>query len=73
MELFLGKINPTSTVLVVGTHVGALVVPLARKAKHLIGIEANPETYRLLCMNLMLNGLHNVKMQNFAAGEKQGT
>ena len=72
VKFLLGKINPTSTVLVVGTHVGALVVPLAKKAKHLIGIEANPETYQLLSMNLILNDLHNVKALNFAAGEKTG-
>jgi FkbM family methyltransferase len=63
-------LTSSSSVLVVGAHVGALLVPLAKLVSAAVGIEANPETFRLLQMNVLLNGLTNVKMLNIAAGDR---
>lgn len=57
-------------VLVVGTHVGALLMPIAQRAEAVVGIEANPETFRLLQMNVLLNGLTNVELHQIAAGDE---
>jgi len=67
---FTGFITPDSTVLVVGAHVGTLAIPLARHARHLIAIEANPHTFRLLQMNLRLNDITNQDAHNLAASDK---
>src|SRR5262245_2240507 len=45
-------IGPQSNLLVVGAHIGTLVVPLSRLCRHVVAIEANPFTYELLQMNL---------------------
>jgi FkbM family methyltransferase len=58
-------------VLVVGAHVGALVVPLAARCKEIVAIEANPRTHALLRMNIALNHLSNVRVFNVAASSKK--
>jgi len=66
------RIRAESQVLIVGAHVGALLVPLAKVAGRVVGIEANPDTFRLLEMNVKLNSLTNVELCNFAAGDRSG-
>lgn len=60
-------------VLVVGSHIGAHVVALSRLCRDLVAIEANPETFKLLEINLRLNGCSNVTAHNVAAGEANGS
>lgn len=62
-------IDSNSKVLWIGTHIGALLVPVAKVAKTIIGIEANPKTFKLLEINIRINNLENVKVYNVAAGE----
>ena len=57
-------------VLVVGAHLGALVVPIAKHCKSVVAIEANPDTFGLLKTNLMLNDVANVSAHNIAASDK---
>jgi FkbM family methyltransferase len=64
--------NQESEVLVVGAHVGAFAIPLAMKVSKVIAVEANPNTYELLRQNVLLNGLQNLEIHNFAAGDKTG-
>lgn len=54
-------------VLVVGTHVGYFVVKLAAEVRHVTGIEANPDTFRLLEANLWMNRVPNVTLHAMAA------
>lgn len=61
-----------ATVCIVGAHVGTLVIPIARKARHVSAYEANPKTFKLLQMNLLLNGIENVTAKNLAAGDSFG-
>lgn len=66
-------VNTDSRVLVVGAHIGTLVVPIAKIAEHVTAIEANPNTFQLLELNLALNDLENCRAINIAAGEAPGT
>lgn len=70
LEFLLGKCEDASQVLIVGAHVGTLVVPLARKVRKVAAVEANPTTLELLRMNVALNGLTNVETHAFAAGDR---
>jgi FkbM family methyltransferase len=72
IEFLKSRVRPESEVLIVGAHVGALLVPLAKVAARVVGIEPNPETFHLLEMNVKLNGLTNVELCNFAAGDRSG-
>lgn len=60
-----------SRLLVVGTHVGALAIAASKHCATLTAIEANPKTFKLLEMNLLINGCHNVKAINIAASDKR--
>lgn len=65
-------LQQSSVVYVVGTHIGLLLVPLAKRAKAVIGYEANPQTYELLELNIALNKVENTRIFNYAAGDKDG-
>jgi FkbM family methyltransferase len=56
--------------LVVGSHIGTIVVALARRCERVTAIEANPQTYKLLQCNLLINECSNVDAYNFAASDK---
>lgn len=59
-----------SRVLIVGAHVGTLVIPISKLCKEVVAIEANPVTYDLLVTNLMLNSVSNCRAINIAANDK---
>jgi FkbM family methyltransferase len=61
-----------SEILVVGAHVGAFAIPLAKRVRKVVAVEANPKTYELLGLNALLNGLKNLEVHNFAAGDRTG-
>jgi len=66
-------LQPEDNVLVVGAHVGTVGIPLARHCRHLTAIEANPDTFRLLQCNVLLNNTANVTALNFAASNREET
>jgi FkbM family methyltransferase len=51
----------------VGAHIGAFLVPIARQCRSVVGVEANPATFRLLELNVIVNRLSNVELFNLAA------
>jgi FkbM family methyltransferase len=57
-----------------GAHIGAVLAPIARELpdSDVIAFEPSPRNFRLLNMNLALNGLKNVVAKNLALGERQG-
>jgi len=57
-------------VLVVGAHIGTLAIPLARMCSAVVAIEANPETFELLQLNIQLNGLTNCRTIHKAASSR---
>jgi FkbM family methyltransferase len=72
LESLVGYCEPGSQVLFVGAHVGSLVIPVGRKVRRVVAVEANPATFETLRMNVLLNGLQNVELHNFAAGDRDG-
>jgi len=72
LGFFLQRCEAASQVLFVGAHVGALAVPVARRVSRVIAVEANPTTLELLRINVLMNGLQNIEIHGFAAGDKDG-
>ncbi|MBL6731940.1 MAG: FkbM family methyltransferase [Candidatus Poseidoniaceae archaeon] len=66
-------ITTESNVLVVGSHIGSLVIPIAKNCNKVVAIEANPNNFNLLKTNLHLNKTENVSIHNIAASSKQET
>jgi FkbM family methyltransferase len=71
VERILSYTNESSNVLVVGGHIGTIVVPLAKKCRSVTVIEANPQTFRLLSLNLVINKCSNAEAFNVAANDKR--
>jgi FkbM family methyltransferase len=65
-------VNSGSNVLIVGTHVGSLLIPISHGVKKIIGYEANPKTFQLLQTNIFLNNIKNTLVHNLAAGDSTG-
>jgi FkbM family methyltransferase len=70
LQFLLTQCSQESEVLVVGAHVGAFAIPLAKKVRKVVAVEANPRMHGLLGLNALLNGLHNLEVHNFAAGDR---
>lgn len=68
----LSLVDATSRVLVVGAHLGVLAIPLAKKVERCVAIEANPDTFRFLQMNVALANLRNMTLHNVAANNENG-
>jgi FkbM family methyltransferase len=62
--------NSATRLLVVGAHIGGLAIPLAKICKSVVAIEANPQTFDLLQLNVKLNGLTNCRVIHKAAGNR---
>ncbi|HEX4055967.1 MAG TPA: FkbM family methyltransferase [Tepidisphaeraceae bacterium] len=62
--------NSGTRLLIVGAHVGALAIPLAKICRSAVAIEANPQTFELLQFNVSLNGLKNCRAINKAASNR---
>lgn len=60
---------PGDTLFVVGTHIGALLIPLAKRCKEVVGYEANPDTYSYVRLNVQMNDATNVRLYNLAVGD----
>jgi FkbM family methyltransferase len=73
LERLKASLSPESNVLVVGAHIGALVVPLCKHCRTVVAFEANPATYRLLKLNLLLNEVSNCRAFNLAASDEDGS
>jgi len=66
-------LKPSSRVLLVGTHIGSLLVPLSKRVEALVGVEANPNTFKRLRLNVLMNQCHNVRVFNYAASDAEGS
>ena len=67
-------LGATSRVVFAGAHIGAVLIPLVRRAttRAVIAYEPSPRNFRLLIMNLHLNGIDGVRTFNAALGERSG-
>ena len=66
-------IDNNSSILIVGAHIGALAIPLAKQCLQVTAIEANPNNFELLQTNIKLNNLTNITAHNIAASTKSET
>lgn len=65
-------VNKDSLIIWAGTHIGALAIPVSKKVKKAIFIEANPNTFKLLIKNITLNNIDHIYSHNLALGEGKG-
>jgi FkbM family methyltransferase len=68
----LNMVDGTSRVLFVGVHVGSFLIPVSKKVREVVGVEANPDTRGLLLANLYLNDVKNAEILPFAASDHSG-
>lgn len=68
----LNIVDESSDVLIVGAHVGTILIPLAKRCRSVVGVEANPKIFHLLQTSVLLNGLGNVQLINVAASDEAG-
>ncbi|MBL6886057.1 MAG: FkbM family methyltransferase [Candidatus Poseidonia sp.] len=66
-------ITSSSNVLIVGAHIGSIVIPISNHCNKVVAIEANPNNYKLLETNLHLNKSENITIHNIAASSKKET
>jgi FkbM family methyltransferase len=71
----IGLLNGSSRVVFAGAHLGALLVPIVRatSTQSVLAFEPSPRNFRLLTMNLNLNGIGGDIARNVALGERPGT
>jgi FkbM family methyltransferase len=71
IELLSGLVDAKSRMIFAGAHVGALLIPIVRAAgtRTVYAYEPSPNNYRLLAMNLALNGIGGIVVKNAALGE----
>ncbi|MBL4687128.1 MAG: FkbM family methyltransferase [Nannocystaceae bacterium] len=75
-EFILERLAPGDTFLDVGANLGYYTVLAAKKVGptgRVFAFEPDPESFALLQRNVKRNGLHNVVLENKAAGAELGT
>lgn len=74
-EMLCRLIRPGETVIEVGANMGTHTVALAKAANPgtVFAMEPQPEMFNLLCANVSLNGLDNVRPIQAAVGRESGT
>jgi len=67
-------LGAASRVVFAGAHIGALLIPIVRHSatRGVVAFEPSPRNFRLLSMNLRLNGIDGVVTFNSALGERCG-
>lgn len=73
LAMLRGQCRADTRLLVVGAHVGALAIPLARVCRHVTAVEANPQTLELLKLNVLINGITNCRVLHKAASNREET
>jgi FkbM family methyltransferase len=75
IELLSRLLSRKSRIVVVGAHIGAVLIPLVRMAgiHQAIAYEPSPRNFKLLQVNVVQNGLDDVvELRNIAVDERQG-
>lgn len=76
VEMFRQLLRPSDVALDVGANIGALTVAMAHQVQTtgaVVAFEPQRAIYDILCNNLRLNGLTNVRALRQAAGSEPGT
>ena len=64
------NISKKDKILVVGAHIGTVAIPVSLKSKRVTAIEAMPQTFQLLKINIAINSIKNITPLNIAASNK---
>jgi FkbM family methyltransferase len=72
LDVVLQLVHPETRVIAVGANLGAMVVPIAKKAIEVVAFEPQRWVFSLLCANVALNGLVNVRPYWAAVGRERG-
>ena len=72
LEVYRRLVTPETRLLVVGAHIGSILLPLARIVREAVAIEPSPESFQLLGMNVAINGITNCRLYNLAAYDEPG-
>jgi FkbM family methyltransferase len=72
--LLRGLVGAKSRMIFAGAHIGALLIPIVQAAgtRAVYAYEPSPNNYKLLSMNLALNGIDGIVVRNTAVGESPG-
>jgi FkbM family methyltransferase len=70
LQTFIVFCSATTRLLVLGANIGALAIPLARLCKSVVAVEASPEMFQLLNLNVHLNGVRNCRVLHKAASNR---
>jgi FkbM family methyltransferase len=73
IELLSSFLGEKSSVLILGSHIGSLAIPISKQCEKVVAIEANPNNYKLLRTNVLLNNCANITTHNIAASDKKET
>jgi FkbM family methyltransferase len=67
-------LHANSRVVFAGAHIGAVLIPLAQSSgtRSILAYEPSPRNFRLLTLNLRLNGIDGVVPINTALGDRAG-
>lgn len=73
-EINLAKnyLNHSSVCLVLGGHIGSIAIPLSKLCGNVYVFEANPETFKYLSNNVLLNECKNIELYNYAVSDSVG-
>jgi len=68
-------VGAKSRMIFAGAHIGALLIPIVQSAgtRAVYAYEPSPNNFKLLIMNLALNGIEGVVVKNTALGDSPGT
>ena len=73
IELARSHMDERARVLVVGAHIGTSAIPLSRACRELVAVEANPRTFEMLRLNVLMNERRNITVVHAAANHENGT
>jgi len=71
INILTNLIKEDDVIYIIGTHVGTLLIPIAKKAKQVYGYEANKNTFWYMNINLFLNNIDNVQLFQNAVGDQE--
>lgn len=73
LDALLQLVTEQTRVIVAGANLGSIVVPIAQKAAEVVAFEPQRWVYQLLCANVVLNNLLNVRAYWGGLGSRLGT
>jgi len=73
IKVFRSVLGPDATLVVVGCHIGSILIPLCPEVRRAIGFEPDPCNFRLLELNLLLNRCSNAEIHRMAVGSAPQT